>query len=68
MSILESVKACRRRKRRSDPASLRVQESGGHTALFTTLPVAKAWSCTMLEEKETELVVEDKSISLTSGR
>ena len=62
--ILESVKLA---EDGSGDLILRLYESkkaAVHTALFTTLPVAKAWSCTMLEEKETELVVEDKSISL----
>ena len=62
--ILESVKLA---EDGSGDLILRLYESkkaAVHTALFTTLPVAQAWSCTMLEEKETELVVEDKSISL----
>ena len=62
--ILESVKLA---EDGSGDLILRLYESkkaAVHTALFTTLPVVQAWSCTMLEEKETELVVEDKSISL----
>ena len=62
--ILESVKLA---EDGSGDLILRLYESrkaAVQTALSTSLPVAKAWSCTMLEEKETELVVEDKSISL----
>ena len=62
--ILESVKLA---EDGSGDLIMRLYESkkaAVHTALFTTLPVVQAWSCTMLEEKETELVVEDKSISL----
>ena len=62
--ILESVKLA---EDGSGDLILRLYESrkaAVQTALSTSLPVAKAWSCTMLEEKEEELMVENHSISL----
>ena len=62
--ILESVKLA---EDGSGDLILRLYESrkaAVQTVLSTSLPVAKAWSCTMLEEKEEELMVENHSISL----
>ena len=62
--ILESVKLA---EDGSGDLILRLYESrkaAVQTALSTSLPIAKAWSCTMLEEKEEELMVENYSISL----
>ena len=62
--ILESVKLA---EDGSGDLILRLYESrkaAVQTVLSTSLPVAKAWSCTMLEEKEEELMVENYSISL----
>ena len=61
--ILESVKLA---EDGSGDLILRLYESkkaAVHTALFTTLPVAQAWSCTMLEEKTME-----KQELLTEGK
>ena len=62
--ILESVKLA---EDGSGDLILRLYESrkaAVQTALSTSLPVAKVWSCTMLEEKEEELMVENHRVSL----